>query len=559
MPSERVQRRIERLLDTAEQAMDQSDWARARASVQEVLSLDPNNVDARTYLTAADGMLQETTVSAVSTAPDGNVSAAPGGRTEPEAERRQLTVMFCDLVDSTGLSTRLDPEELREVVRAYQQACAQVIEHYEGHIAQYLGDGLLVYFGYPAAHEDDALRAVRVAMEIVEAMQQLNSRLAEAHRGAAGVRLAVRIGIHTGLVVVGDMGGGARHEQLALGDTPILAARLQGLAEPDTVVISAHTQRLVQGMVSCRPLGPQTLKGFAEPLAVYRVLGESVLASRLDATETLTPLVGREQEMGLLLDCWRQARTGSLHVAILSGEPGIGKSRLVRVLRERLEGEPHLRVELRCSQISQHSALYPLIDHYQRLLQFAPKDAPEDRLDRLEAALREHGLPLQETVPLFATLLSLPLPGRYPPLSLSPERQKQKLYEASLTWLRAEAGRQPVLFVVEDLHWIDPSTLELLSLLVEQQADVAYPSAVYLPDGVHRAMGPARPFQRLVPQPAGTRPGKRDCPRRRRRQDPPSRGSGAGCGTDGRSASLCGRADADAAGVGVTRRARRAL
>jgi class 3 adenylate cyclase len=245
-----------------------------------------------------------------------------------DAERRQLTVLFCDLVDSTALSSQLDPEDLREVVRAYQETCAKVIARFDGYIAQYLGDGLLVYFGYPRAHEDDAQRAVRAGLGMIEAVGQLNTRLAQERR----VQLAMRLGIHTGLVVVGDVGGGTRQEQLALGETPNLAARLQGIAAPNTLVISAATFQLLGGFFACQPLGTPPLKGQTQPLAVYRVLYESMARSRLEAAGStgLTPIVGREQEIGLLRERWTQVKDGLGQVVLLSGEAGIGKSRLVQ-------------------------------------------------------------------------------------------------------------------------------------------------------------------------------------------------------------------------------------
>ena len=258
------------------------------------------------------------------------VAAPPDASHTPEAERRQLTVLFCDLVDSTRLASQLDPEDLREVVRAYQEAGARVIARYEGHIAQYLGDGLLVYFGYPQAHEDDAQRAVRAGLGIVEAIGQLHTRL-ERERG---VHLAVRLGIHTGLVVVGEVGGGTRQEQLALGETPNVAARLQGMAAPNTLVLSAATLPLLGGFFACQALGAQAVKGLAQPLEVYQVLYERTARSRLEAVGStgLTPLVGREQEVGLLLERWVQVKEGFGQVVLLSGEAGIGKSRLVQVL-----------------------------------------------------------------------------------------------------------------------------------------------------------------------------------------------------------------------------------
>jgi TOMM system kinase/cyclase fusion protein len=395
--------------------------------------------------------------------------AAPPPEPHPsDAERRQLTVLFCDLVESTVLAARLDPEELREVVQAYQETCAKVIARYEGHIAQYLGDGLLVYFGYPLAHEDDAQRAVRAGLGIVEAMAQLNARLTQER----GVSLAVRLGCHTGLVVVGDVGGGARHEQLALGETPNLAARLQGLAAPNTLVISAATFHLLGGFFACQPLGTPLLKGFVQPLAVYRVLYESMARSRLEAVGALglTPLVGREQEVRLLQERWAQVKDGLGQVVLLSGEAGIGKSRLVQGLMEHVATEPQAWLTpCQCSPYYQNSALYPMIELLERVaLRFEREESPEQKLSKLEGFVVQYGLPLAEVVPLFAALLSLPLTADYVPLTVSPEQQKQKTLQALLTIMLRIAAQQPMLFVMEDLHWVDPSTLELLSLLVDQ-------------------------------------------------------------------------------------------
>jgi predicted ATPase/class 3 adenylate cyclase len=386
----------------------------------------------------------------------------------PEAERRQLTVLFCDLVDSTPLAGQLDPEDLREVVRAYQDTCAKVIARFEGYIAQYLGDGLLVYFGYPQAHEDDAQRAVRAGLGIVEAIGQLNTRLKEER----GVRLMVRLGVHTGLVVVGEVGGGPRREQLALGEMPNLAARLQGIAAPNTLVISAITFHLLGGFFACQSLGTPLLKGFAQPLAVYRVLYESMARSRLEAAGSTgwTPLVGREQEIGLLRERWAQVKDGNGQVVLLSGEAGIGKSRLVQVLQEQVAAEPQAWLTpCQCSPYHQNTALYPLIDVLERVaLSFAREESPSQKLSKLEGFLVQYGLPLAETVPLFTSLLSLPLPADYVPLTVSPEQQKQQTLHALFTIFVRIATQQPVLFVMEDLHWVDPSTLELLSLLVDQ-------------------------------------------------------------------------------------------
>jgi class 3 adenylate cyclase/predicted ATPase len=383
----------------------------------------------------------------------------------PDAERRQLTVMFCDLVGSTALSRQHDPEELREIIRLYQATCTEVIQRFEGYIAQYLGDGLLVYFGYPQAHEDDAQRAVRTGLGVLDTLEKLNARLAQLYQ----VRVAIRIGIHTGLVVVGEMGSGGRQEQLALGETPNLAARLEGLAAPNTVVISDMTHRLVQGYFTCDDFGLHSLKGVETPTQVYRVVGESAAQSRLDVAGAtgLTPLVGREPEVEMLRERWVQSRDGQGQVVLLSGEPGIGKSRLVHVLAEDVVDAGTPRLTLRCSPYHTNSAFYPIIEHLQRLLQWQRHATPEAKLIALEQALRAAGLPLVEAVPLVAALLAVPLPAQYPPLTVSPQRQKQKTHEALVAWLLAEAAQQPVLAVWEDLHWADPSTLELLGRLLE--------------------------------------------------------------------------------------------
>jgi class 3 adenylate cyclase/predicted ATPase len=384
-----------------------------------------------------------------------------------EAERRQLTVLFCDLVGSTALSARLDPEDLREIVRAYQSACAEVVQCFDGHIAQLLGDGLLVYFGYPQAHEDDAHRAVQTGLGILAMLGDLNQGL----QHAKGIQLALRVGIHTGLVVVGEMGGLGRQEQLALGETPNVAARIQGLAQPNTAAISEATYRLVQGYFDCEALGEQTLRGMAEPLNVYRVLTASGAQNRLDIVSTrgLTPLVGREQEVGLLLERWNQVKAGQGQVVLLTGDAGIGKSRLVQMLKEHVTHEPHTRWECRSSEYYQNTTLFPLTDLLQRLLRFQSEDTPDEKCGKLEQMLRQYRLPLEESVLLFGPLLALPVPDHaYPPLHLSPQRQRQKTLEAIVAILLELAERQPVLFIVEDLHWIDPSTLELLGLLIDQ-------------------------------------------------------------------------------------------
>jgi predicted ATPase/class 3 adenylate cyclase len=389
-----------------------------------------------------------------------SVAAARSPTRALEAERRQLTVMFCDLVDSTALSTRLDPEDLRDIVRAYQAACAEVIGRFDGHIAQYLGDGLLVYFGYPQAHEDDAQRAVRAGLGIVEAVGRLSA--------GADQRLAVRVGIHTGGVVVGDVGGEGRQERLALGETPNVAARLQALAGPRSVVVSSATYRLIEGFFTVRDLGHQTLKGMSAPLRTFEIIEESAARSRLDAAAGLTPLVGRAQEVGLLLDRWEQAGEGRGQVVLLTGEPGIGKSRLTQVLKERAAEASHRWLEARCSPYYEHTPLYPMIDLLPRMFEWSQDEAHDAKLSKLAQGLEEAGAALAEALPLLAALLSLPVPDRYPLPPMSPERQKQKTLEALGGLLLALAVDKPVLFIVEDLHWVDPTTRELLTRLLDQ-------------------------------------------------------------------------------------------
>ncbi len=389
------------------------------------------------------------------------------------AERRQLTVMFCDLVGSTALSEQLDPEELRDVVRTYQETCTAVIHRYDGYVAQHLGDGLLVYFGYPAAHEDDAARAVRAGLGIIEQLQSRARQQAAGKslpHGRGSAPLQVRIGIHTGLVVIGEIGGSAKREMLALGETPNLAARLQGLATPDTMVISAATQRLVQGLFESQDLGPQTLKGISTPMPVYRISREGVAQSRFEVAvgTGLTPLVGREEELNLLQQRWEQAKGGAGQVVLLSGEPGIGKSRLMQECKEQLEPAGVTRIEFHCSPYHQNSALYPIINHLQRLLQFGREDSPNAKLEKLQHRLNRYRFPQADTFPLLAALLSLPHPEGYPPITVSPQKQKEKTQAALVTWLVEEAERQPVYTLWEDLHWADPSTLEVLTLLLEQ-------------------------------------------------------------------------------------------
>ncbi len=393
---------------------------------------------------------------AVPVAPDAPAATA-------EAERRQLTVMFCDLVGSTELAARLDPEDLRDIIRTYQSRCADVIGRWDGHVAKYMGDGVLAYFGWPKAHEDDAERAARAGLVLVEAV----GHLATPARGP----LTARIGIATGMVVVGDLiGEGAAQEQTVVGETPNLAARLQALAEPGSVVISQATRRLLGGLFELADLGPTRLKGFAEPLAAFRVVGEGRAEGRFEALhgERLTPLVGREHELAMLLERWAWARDGDGQVVLLSGEAGIGKSRVIRALRERLGDEPYTPLSCYCSPYHTNSALQPVIGLLERAAQFDRNDPPEAQLAGLEAVLARSSDRLDEALPLLAALLGVPTGERYPALMLTPEVQKRRTLQALVDQLAGLAAEQPVLALYEDVHWIDPSTLELLGLVVER-------------------------------------------------------------------------------------------
>jgi class 3 adenylate cyclase/tetratricopeptide (TPR) repeat protein len=383
--------------------------------------------------------------------------------TSREAERRQLTVLFADLVGSTALAARLDPEDMGQVIRAYQGCCAEVVEHWGGHVAKYMGDGVLAYFGWPQAHEDDAERAVRAGLELTGAIGKLASPADEA--------LAARVGIATGLVMVGELiGEGAAREQTVVGETPNLAARLQALAAPGSVVISQATRRLVGGLFGLADLGPLRLKGFAEALAAWRVEGEGRAEGRFEALhgQHLTPLVGREHELGILLERWAWARDGDGQVVLLAGEPGIGKSRIIRALREALVGEAPLTLSHYCSPHHTNSALYPVIDLLERAARLDRDEPAKAQLASLEAVLAPSSDRLDEVVPLFAALLGIPTGKRYPALNVTPEVQKRRTLHALLDQLASLAARQPVLALYEDVHWIDPSTLELLGLAIER-------------------------------------------------------------------------------------------
>src|SRR5277367_52537 len=396
---------------------------------------------------------------------ESKISSATTLPRSPEAERRQLTMLFCDVVGSTPLASQFDPEEWREIMRAYYDTCGKVIARFDGHIALYLGDGMLAYFGYPRAHEDDAQRAVRAGLGIVEAIGQLNGVLTEKH----GVSLAVRIGCHTGLVVVGEVSGTGR-DDMALGETPNIAARLQSIAAPNTLVIGALTYQLLGGLFTCRSLGTPALKGVAAPLEVYQVLSESTARSRLDAIGNigLTPLVGRQTEVQLLEESWARAVDGRGQVVLLSGEAGIGKSRLVRHISEHVADDAWL-IPCQCSPFYQHTAMYPVTDLLERVaLGFERHDSATQKMRKLEGWLVQNGQPLADAVPLFASLLSIPLTPEYTPVTAPPEQQKQQTLQTIATIMLNRAAQQPVLFVMEDLQWVDPTTIDLLTLITEQ-------------------------------------------------------------------------------------------
>ena len=377
-----------------------------------------------------------------------------------DAERRQVTVMFSDLVGSTALSARMDPEDLREVISAYQKCVAETVRRFGGFVAKYMGDGVLVYFGYPQAHEDEAERAVRAGLELVAAVGALKTH----------APLKTRVGIATGLVVVGDLiGSGASQEQAIVGETPNLAARLQGIAEPNSVVIAESTRKLVGNLFELDDFGPNELKGIAGPVRAWAVLRPASVESRFEAFHAsgLTELVGREEELELLLRRWARAKTGEGQAVLLSGEAGIGKSRLTAALMERLGAEPHTRLRYFCSPQHTDSALYPIISQMQRAAGFTHDDTAEAKLDKLDTMLALSLTPGQDAA-LLAEMLSLPKDGRYPTLELAPQQRRQKTLEALTAQLAALSQFNPVLMIFEDVHWIDPTSLEALGRAVDR-------------------------------------------------------------------------------------------
>jgi predicted ATPase/class 3 adenylate cyclase len=403
-----------------------------------------------------------TAIAALQAGPAAEIAAEEArSAAKSEAERRQVTVMFCVLVGSTELGSRLDPEDLRELIGRYHGCVAETVARFDGFVAKYMGDGVLAYFGYPHAHEDDAEQAVRAGLALIDAVDTMQ----------APQPLQVRIGIATGLVVVGDLiGAGSAQEQAIVGETPNLAARLQALAEPNAIVIAETTRRQIGGLFELHDLGPQSLKGFAAQQRAWRVLSENRALGRFEALRSgATPLIGRDEETELLLRRWAQAKTGRGRVALISGEPGVGKSRLAEVLAERIATEPHIRLRYFCSPHHRDSALHPIIAQMERAADFTHSDSVSNKLTKLQAVLATTAPP-NEDVALIAELHSLPSAGLAPPLDVTPQRKKEKTFEALLRQVEGLSRQQPVLMMFEDIHWIDPSSRELLDRTIEQIA-----------------------------------------------------------------------------------------
>jgi predicted ATPase/class 3 adenylate cyclase len=406
----------------------------------------------RAILEAARGLAEETQVP---------VGEAP----VLDAERRQITVMFCDLVGSTALAEQIDPEDLRRLLQAYQKACGTVMDRYGGHVAQYLGDGLMVYFGWPAAHEDDAERAVLAAIETLDAVKVVR----------APAPLQVRIGIATGPVVVGETTSDATMPKLAVGETPNLAARLQGLAAGDAIVIAPATRRLIGGAIACEDMGEHVLRGIVEPVRAHTVLGPGAASGRFAAAhpDPLDGIVGRDSEIAMLLDRWQLAQGGEGQTVLLCGEPGIGKSRIVEELRQRIADEDHVSILYQCSAHHRNTALYPITDYFARTSGFDRRDTAEQKLDKLDALIAQNNLCVDEVSPLFALSLGIAAGDRYPALNMSPHRLRERTAEALVMRGVELSKRHTLLVVVEDAQWMDPTTEEALAMFVDYSREIS--------------------------------------------------------------------------------------
>jgi predicted ATPase/class 3 adenylate cyclase len=431
----------------------------ARLSEQDLKELGVSSMGHRKKLLTAIEERNDATVAAPSP-----TETAPSLPTDT-AERRHLTVMFCDLLGSTELSQKLDPEALRELMRSYQQCCGAVIDKYDGHVAQYLGDGLMTYFGWPRAHEDDAERAIRAGLEIAEAVKQVQ----------APEPLHVRVGIATGPVVVGETGAGdASVPKVAVGETPNLAARIQGLADSDQIIIGPDTRHLVGGTFDLDDFGEHALKGIVDPVRAWRVTGLASSRGRFDAAhgEELTPLIGREEELDILLRRWQLAQDGEGQVVLLSGEPGIGKSRVLSALREKLQSEGAKAMRFQCSPYYINSAFWPSIDNFERALKFARDESPESKLDKLESLIVGHYQRPLSDVRFIAAMLSIPCDARYGELAMTPQKFKDETLRTLVDLTEAAARKQPSVLLFEDAHWVDPTMLEVMDLLIDRVKDI---------------------------------------------------------------------------------------